>query len=267
MAPMRTSPANGSRRRSDSAAGARGDADQNARVALMQGDPRAAQGAGAPLVRAAMKTPRAAAIAGIVFSVLLIYSLFLLRLSIPADPQETGAWLETSARRVSFALNLVPVAGIAFMWFIGVLRDRLGRQEDQFFATVFLGSGLLFLGMLFIAAAATGGLIRAYASQQRALFDAATFAFGRAFVFDIMHIYAFKMAAVFMMIASTLALRTRITPRWIAALGYACAAFLLFGSGFFDWVLFAFPAWVLLVSSFILIDNLRGPAAATRPAR
>ena len=177
----------------------------------MDSDFNVADGLRASLVRARLKTPRAAAIAGILFSVLLIYSLWLLRLSVPADPLETGAWLETSAKRVTFALNLVPVAGIAFMWFIGVLRDRLGRQEDQFFATVFLGSGLLFLGMLFIAAAATGGLITAYSAQPQALFDGATFAFGRAFTFDIMHIYAFKMAAVFMMIASTLALRTRIT--------------------------------------------------------
>jgi MFS family permease len=238
---MRIFPANGSRRRSDA-------------------EPPVANPANLPLVRARLKTPRAAAIAGILFSVLLIYSLWLLRLSIPADPLETGAWLETSAKRVSFALNLIPIAGIAFMWFIGVLRDRLGRQEDQFFATVFLGSGLLCLGMLFVAAAATGGLIRAYAAQQQAMFDGATFAFGRAFVFDIMHMYAFKMAAVFMMIASTLALRTRITARWIALLGYASAAFLLIGSNYFDWTLFVFPAWVLLVSGYILVDNFRSGA-------
>jgi hypothetical protein len=52
----------------------------------------------------------------------------------------------------------VPFAGIAFLWFIGVLRDRLGELEDRFFATVFFGSGLLFLGMLFLACAIVGGL-------------------------------------------------------------------------------------------------------------
>jgi hypothetical protein len=26
------------------------------------------------------------------------------------------------------ALNLVPFAGLAFLWFIGVLRDRLGQS-------------------------------------------------------------------------------------------------------------------------------------------
>ena len=65
----------------------------------MDADTNVADGSGAPLIRARLKTPRAAAIAGILFSVLLIYSLWLLRLSIPADPLETGAWLETSAKK------------------------------------------------------------------------------------------------------------------------------------------------------------------------
>jgi len=224
----------------------------------MEDDAKVANGSRASLIRARLRTPRAAAIAGVLFSVLFISSFWLLRLSIPADPLEAGAWLETSSKTVPFALNLVPFAGIAFMWFIGVLRDRLGTLEDQFFAMVFLGSGLLFLGMMFVAAAATGGLILAYSAQPKALLDTGTFAFARAFTFDIVHIYAFKMAAVFMITASTLAVHTHFTARWIALLGDASAALLLVASGYFDWVLFVFPAWVLLVSSYILIDNLRG---------
>ncbi len=97
------------------------------------------------LINARGRTPRAAAIAGILFSVLMISVLLLLRLSVRADPLEAGAWLRTGSSTVALALNLVPFAGIAFLWFIGVLRDRLGEFEDRFFATVFLGSGLLFL--------------------------------------------------------------------------------------------------------------------------
>jgi hypothetical protein len=98
-----------------------------------------------PLTRANLKTPRAAAIAGILFSVLLIAVFWLLRISVPADPQEPGSWLHTESNTVALAINLVPFAGIAFLWFIGVLRDRLGEREDRFFATVFFRSGLLFL--------------------------------------------------------------------------------------------------------------------------
>ncbi len=213
----------------------------------------------APLVHSGLKTPRAAAIAGILFSILLSCSFWLLLNTIPADPFEAGSWLKTSSRTVSLALNLVPFAGIAFLWFLGVLRDRLGRKEDQFFATVFLGSGLIYLGMIFVAASVVGGLILAYSAAPNALLGSTTFAFARAFTYGIMHIYAFKMSAVFMITTSTLAIKTQLTARWIAFLGYASAAFLLISSGYLDWGLFVFPCWVLLVSAYILIDNPRGP--------
>jgi hypothetical protein len=215
-----------------------------------------------PLVRAGLRTPRSAAIAGIVFSILLITSLWLLRLSIPLNPLVAGDWLKGNARRVILALNLVPFAGIAFMWFLGVLRDRLGAKEDKFFATVFLGSGLMFLGMMFVAASSVGGLMLACAEAPDAPLDGATFAFARAFTYDIMHIYAFKMAAVFMISTSTLALYTNVTARWLVLVGYAAAAFILVGSGYLDWVLFVFPCWVLLVSGYILMENMKGSLSA-----
>jgi len=82
------------------------------------------------LTRAGLKTPRAAAIAGMLFSVLLIIVFWLLRSAVPADPQEPGSWLNSESGKIALALNLVPFAGIAFLWFIGVLRDRLGEDED-----------------------------------------------------------------------------------------------------------------------------------------
>jgi hypothetical protein len=114
----------------------------------------------------------------------------------------------------------------------------------------------MFFGMIFVAAAAASGLTRAYAASPASLFDGSSFTFARAFTYDVMHVYAFKMAAVFMVTTSTLIFRTRVTARWIALLGYASALFVLFGSSYFDWVLFVFPCWVLLVSVYILIDNL-----------
>jgi hypothetical protein len=213
----------------------------------------------ADLIRARFRTPRAAAIAGILFSVVLIGVLLLFRLSVRADPLEAGAWLKTSSNKIALALNLVPFAGIAFLWFIGVLRDRLGELEDRFFATVFLGSGLLFLAMLFAAAAVGGGIIIAYVAKPTELLASPTFTFARATTYEIMNLYAVKMAAVFMISTSTLAIRTDIIPRWIAFLGYAFAVFLLLSGRFIEWILMLFPLWVLLVSIHILTDNLRRP--------
>ncbi len=210
----------------------------------------------ATLTAVSLRAPRAAAIAGILFSVLLLASLVLLRLSVPADPLEAGAWLRTRANTVALALNLVPFAGIAFLWFMGVLRDRLGAREDRFFATVLLGSGLLFLGMLFLSAAAAGGIIITFMAMPDNLLGSATFTFARAISYEILNVYAIRMAAVFMIVTSTLALRTGFIARWIAFVGYAVALVLLFISRYIEGILMVFPLWVLLVSLHILFRDI-----------
>jgi len=206
---------------------------------------------------ATLRTPKAAAVAGILFSVLLAIAFVLLRISVPADPLEPGAWLRTSSGTVVVALNIIPFAGIAFLWFIGVLRDRLGQREDRFFATVFFGSGLLFLAMLFAASAMVGALILVFREQPDELVNAATFRFARATIYSLINIYMIKMAAVFIISTSTVAVYTGFSPRWIALLGYVLAAIVLLGSGYMTWSFVVFPMWVLLVSCNILIDNLR----------
>jgi hypothetical protein len=213
----------------------------------------------ATFARSRLTTPRAAAIAGIVFSVLLIASLVLIRISVPADPQDAGDWLSGGWRNVNLALNLLPFAGIAFLWFIGVVRDRLGQYEDRFFATVFLGSGLLFLAMLFVSAAIAGGIISIFGAAPGLLIESGLYTFGRTVTYEIMNVYTMKMAGVFMISSCTLSLRTGIFPRWMAYLGLVLALFLLFSLGFFYWAPLIFPLWVLLISVHILWANFRGP--------
>ena len=211
------------------------------------------------ITRSRLRTPRAAAIAGIVFSVLLLTSLVLIRISVPADPQDAGTWLAENSKTVGLALNLLPFAGIAFLWFIGVIRDRLGSSEDRLFATVFLGSGLLFLAMLFASAAVAGGIINIYGTTPGSLISAGIYTFGRALTYEIMTVYAMKMAGVFMLTTSTLALRTGILPRWMAYLGLVLALILLLTVSLFYWTPLLFPLWVLLISVHILLANLRVP--------
>jgi len=209
------------------------------------------------LTGATLRTPKAAAAAGIIFSLLVLTAFWLLRNSMPADPLEPGAWLNTGTTAIVVALNIVPFAGIAFLWFIGVLRDRLGQHEDRFFATVFFGSGLLFLAMLFIAAATVGAIILAFAAQPKDLINSATFHFARAVAYGIVNIYMIKIAGVFIITTSTVAIYTKFAPRWIAFLGYGLALVILFGSYYINWSFIVFPLWVLLLSTHILIDNMR----------
>ncbi len=218
------------------------------------------------LTRANLKTPRAAAIAGILFSALLILALWLLRISVPDDPQEPGSWLNSESSTVALALNIVPFAGIAFLWFIGVLRDRLGDREDKFFATVFFGSGLLFLAMLFAAAAVAGALIISFEAVPAQLINSATFHLARAAAYSLMNVYAIKMAGVFMITTSTIAIYTGFAPRWLALLGYALSLLLLFGSFYLSWSFILFPLWVLVVSIYILIGS-HSDAAQVRSGR
>lgn len=213
------------------------------------------------LVRDSIKAPRAGAVAGILFSVLLLASLALIRSAVPANPAEGAEWLPSNEKTVSLALNLLPFAGVAFLWLIGVLRDRIGDLEDRFFASVFLGSGLLFLGMLFVSSALAGGLLTTWGSMHGTLVDSGVYRFARTTSFQLINVYAMRMAAVFMMSTSTIALRTGIFPRWMALLGVGIALLLLAGSGRISWVPMAFPVWTLLVSCQILVSNFRGPRA------
>jgi hypothetical protein len=212
------------------------------------------------LTSAPLKTPKAAAIAGVVFAVLLTAIFWLFRSSVPADPLERGEWLATSSDTAALGLNLIPFAGIAFLWFIGVLRDRLGSMEDRFFATVFFGSALLFLAMLFAAAAVIGAIIlvaSTAAATPNELIDSATFKLARAAAYLLVNVYSIKMAGVFMISTSTVIIYTGVVPRWIAILGYCLALALLIGSYYISWSFIVLPVWVFLISVYILAANLK----------
>ena len=213
--------------------------------------------AGSPL-----RTPRAAAVAGIIFSVLLITALTLLRLSVPPNQAAAGTWLTDSAHRAALAigLNLVPFAGIAFLWFIGVVRSRVGDREDRFFATVFLGSGLLFVGMLFVAAAEAGALVASATSST--LPSSGTLAVGRNVTTSLLNVYAMRMAAVFTLTTVTIARHTQIVSRWLTLSGLACALVLLIAIGISPWVELLFPVWILALSLDILVADFRASSAA-----
>ena len=213
-----------------------------------------------PLIRERMKTPRAAAVAGILFSVLLTTALVLLRISVPATAEVTQLGSRTSV--VVLALNLVPFTGIAFLWFIGVVRDRLGAYEDRFFATVFFGSGILFLAMFFAAGAVAGATIIALNTAPGGLSTSVHPVWPRHCrpdheclwaqdgrrIYDLDRHYGYSHAH---------------SPRWITIPGYALAVLLLLSSRFADWLALGFPMWVLILSIYILVENLRAPSAGT----
>jgi len=198
------------------------------------------------------RSRRSAAIAGIVFGVLLLIALTMLRIALSEDTLQS---LQTDAQRrglIRLSLHLVPFAGIAFLWFIGVVRDQLGNVEDRLFSTVFLGSGLLFLAMLFVGAVLSSGLLAMFAGSS---VNADLFAYGRNITQTLISVYAMRMAAVFTISVSTVGLRTSAMPRWVSYIGYVVALILLVAAGEHKWTQLMFPAWVLLVSVVILFTR------------
>jgi len=214
--------------------------------------------------RTAIRSPRAAAVAGIVFSILLTVALALVRSVTPSDPNAAGDWLADGSRRkaVVVALDLLPFAGIAFLWFIGVVRDRIGEGEDRLFATVFLGSGLVFVAMMLSAGAVAGGLLFTADDSAIAASQAGIWAFGRRLANTLLNVYAMRMAAVFITATTTLAVRLRLIPRWLAIAGYVTAAALLLTVGVIPWLELLFPAWVFVFSVHILVVTMRARAAS-----
>ncbi|GAB4365957.1 MAG: hypothetical protein Kow00121_02890 [Elainellaceae cyanobacterium] len=213
-----------------------------------------------PLLPAPVTAPKAAAIAGIVFSILLMISFVLFLTSLPANLRDGGTWLSTRGNTILLGLNLVPFAGIAFLWFMGVVRDRLRSHEDRFISTVFIGSGLLFLALLFSVAALMGAIVLLYQSQADPLVKSNFYNFGQLLTSGILNTYMLKMAGVFMISTSTLFLRAKAIPKWMGLLGYGLAAILLLRISHLDrlgWVALAFPLWVLLISVYLLIDSYR----------
>jgi hypothetical protein len=208
------------------------------------------------IVRASLRTPRAAAIAGIAFALLLGTALVLLRIAVPESVSDAGNWLDEPWRKnsVVVALNLVPFAGLAFLWFIGVLRDRIGAAEDRFFATVFLGTGLLFVAMLFVASAIAGGLIAAE-GHRGPTFSPDIWRFGRHTTTLVLSVYAMKMAGAFTIVTTTIARRLGILPQWLVLLGMLVGVVLLLTIESFAWVDVVFPSWVLILSIYLLLHT------------
>ena len=185
--------------------------------------------------------------------------MVLIRLSLTGASSDTGEWLNEGAGWFSFAIALMPFAGIFFLWFIAVARARLGRLEDQFFATVFLGSGLIFIAMVFVAAGVAGIIVTGYARDPAAFAGSTSYYVARDLVVQIFAIYAMRMAAVFVITQATLWRRTKVMPRWMAYLTFALGLVLLLSLSQSTWVVLVFPLWVFLVSLYILIRSFARP--------
>lgn len=200
-----------------------------------------------------LRQPKAAAVAGFVFGLILIVVLVLLQSVAPETSADLGSWVDDAERReaMAAALALIPFAGIAFLWFLAVVRSQLGRQGDRFFETVFLCSGLLFVAMLFSAAAVLSAVLSLVDGGVTLSPSAAAEAWALASA--LLGQFGTRMAAVFALVVSTAGRRAGTLPRLVAALGYVCGLVLLLTPPLPRWAQFLFPVWVISLSLFVLV--------------
>jgi len=210
-------------------------------------------------VARAVRQPKAAAVAGLAFGLILGAVLLLLRSAAPETVAESGSWVVDLERRgaVVTALTLIPFAGIAFLWFVAVVRSQLGGKEDRFFETVFLGSGLLFVAMLFSAAAVLSAVLSLASEGAPVSEEVAANAW--AIASALLGEFGARMAAVFTIVVSTAGRRLGSLPRPVALLGYACGLLLLLTPPLPTWARLLFPLWVIALSVLVL---LRRPVQA-----
>ena len=203
------------------------------------------------------RSVRSAAIAGVIYSILAIAALLLLR-GLPAagDAGATPtAWIEDPANQAALivGLNLASVSSVAFLWFVAVIRKRMGNKEDKFFSTVFLGSALVYVGIWLVATAAIASIAVAYQRFDDASFSTDSVTFLLGFSEALILVVGPRLQGVFVLTTSTLILRTEMLPSWLAYLGYAVGTVLVVIPMVSQPVGFGFPLWVFVVSVTMLI--------------
>lgn len=204
-----------------------------------------------------IRSIEAAAVAGLVFAVLSFISLLLL--NSPPDPaapdSEVTAWYADPTNRASLTvgLSLAVVSAVSFLWFVAVIRRRVGDREDRFFATVFLGSGILLTGVMLVGAATlASGAVTVDLADGRVP-DAGILAALTGLGTSLLLIVLLRVQAVFVVSTSTLALRSSAFSRWLSYFGYGIALVMFFMPILSEPVGLAFPVWVGILSIALLV--------------
>ncbi len=197
------------------------------------------------------------AVAGLIFAVLSFISLILLtpQPNFSAPDSEIVAWYSEPTNRTSLTvgLTLATVAAISFLWFIAVIRRRVGDREDRFFATVFFGSGILLTGVYLVGAAVLASPAITVDLADGRVPDASVLAALNGLGKGLLLIVLNKVQAVFVISTSTLAFRTNTFSRWLSYTGYGFGLAMFFWPFISEPIGLAFPVWVGILSVALLV--------------
>lgn len=200
----------------------------------------------------------AAAIAGLAFSVCSVWALHVLSAGprLGASDAEILDYYsgDDGGLEVILGLNLAVYAATGFIYFIGVIRQRLGPNEPRFFSTVFTSGGLLYVALNLaglVALAAPSVLVEIGERDP----DPGAAALFRSFASTMLFFVVPRLQATFVGATASLALRTGALPKWLIYLSNILALFLFVDFTFFNPTSLAFPIWVGVVSLWLLLGR------------
>jgi len=206
-----------------------------------------------------------AAIAGIVCAV--GWSLSLRGLvagpGLGATREEIAAYYaEGSSRSVSALLALMVVATIAYLWFVGVVRTRLGASETRLVGTVFLGGSVLLTGLVLVGASALAApSVLVEVSGQAP--DPGAAALLRALAAVVLAVFVPRVATLVMFSAASLSRRGGALPAWLIVVTYVVGVAEFVNVTIATPTLYVFPAWIALVSIVVLVRHTATSTSAS----
>jgi hypothetical protein len=202
----------------------------------------------------------AAAIAGIVcatgWSLSLRGLLAAPGLGAP-DAEITEYYAERSnATSAVVWLQVLVFSTIAFLWFVGVVRGRIGDNEPKLFGTVFLGASVMLAGLAFVGAALLAAPAVLVAVGDKAP-DPDAASLTRAAAAVVLSVFAPRIATLVMFSTASLGRATGALPRWLVWLTFVVGAVELLNVTFASPTIYVMPAWIALVSVVLLVRRPR----------
>jgi hypothetical protein len=211
---------------------------------------------GSRTIRRRLLSVEAAAIAGIVCAVGWALALGGL-LSAPdlgASDAEINEYYSDPSNGTGAIvwLQVLVVATIAFLWFVGVVRGRLGDREPRLFGTVFLGSSVLLAALVFVAAAFLAAPAVLLAAGDRTP-DPEAVSVMRAGAAVTLSVFAPRVATLVMLSTASLGRATGALPGWLVVLTYVLGVAAFVNVSIATPTVYVVPAWIALVSIVLLV--------------
>lgn len=206
---------------------------------------------------------------GAAFAILFLLSLWLLN-SVPKPREGDDAFQDFYAgdekrKVVIVGLYLLPLAAIAFIWFLASLRQWVARIwpiERQIIGTVQLLSGFAFITLALVSSAATV-IPAAVVELSGQPFDPALARQFPLFGDALLLIFGIRMAAMFVMTTANMGLKSAVLPKWFAYVSFLLSAVLLLSYSLTIWLVVVFPVWVLALG-LLIIHSARNPESIRR---